>query len=111
MLLSAIHNVNGEEKLNLVMLDNAIQQCKIVLDLQLLYNLMDNYMIFKFMLKVDSKELGIMPSSIIHMKPINHAAAVLLFASICNFYLIAAVFIVGGKIVSYYYFGKYKFES
>lgn len=38
-------------------------------------------------------------------KPINHATAVLLFASICNFYLIAAVLIVGvGKIVSYCYF-------
>ena len=45
------------------------------------------------------------PSSIATWKPINHATAVLLFASICNFYLIAAVFIVGvGKIVSYYYF-------
>ncbi len=38
-------------------------------------------------------------------EPINHATAVLLFAGICNFYLIAAVLIVGvGKIVSYCYF-------
>ena len=35
----------------------------------------------------------------------DYATAVLLFASICNFYLIAAVLIVGvGKIVSYCYF-------
>lgn len=63
-------------------------------------------MIFKFMLKVDSKRAGYhVPSSIATWKPINHATAVLLFASICNFYLIAAVLIVGvGKIVSYCYF-------
>ena len=36
----------------------------------------------------------------------------LLFAGICNFYLIAAVLIVGmGKIVSYCYFWNIKFES
>ena len=52
-------------------------------------------MIFKFMLKVDSKRAGYhVPSSIATWKPINHATAVLLFASICNFYLIAAVLIV-----------------
>ena len=53
-------------------------------------------MIFKFMLKVDSKRAGYhVPSSIAATwKPINHATAVLLFASICNFYLIAAVLIV-----------------
>ena len=59
------------------------------------------------MLKVDSKRAGYhVPSSIAAAwKPINHATAVLLFASICNFYLIAAVLIVGvGKIVSYCYF-------
>jgi len=63
------------------------------------------------MLKVDSKRAGYhVPSSIATWKPINHATAVLLFASICNFYLIAAVFIVGvGKIVSYYYFWNIKF--
>ena len=47
------------------------------------------------MLKVDSKRAGYhVPSSIATWKPINHATAVLLFASICNFYLIAAVLIV-----------------
>ena len=44
------------------------------------------------MLKVDSKRAGYhVPSSIATWKPINHATAVLLFAGICNFYLIAAV--------------------
>jgi len=64
------------------------------------------------MLKVDSKRAGYhVPSSIAATwKPINHATAVLLFASICNFYLIAAVLIVGvGKIVSYCYFWNIKF--
>lgn len=35
MLLSAIHSVDGEEKLNLVMLDDAIPVCEVVLRLKL----------------------------------------------------------------------------